>query len=312
MNNLTFVSKRITNTASRESNPKFSGDQKSIVYEQNNNLFQWNINDGTTFQLTDFKSGKETAESKANTQDQWLEEDQLKTSNILEKRKSEKEARTYRREQTKFERPKTVYTGDKSLYDLNISPDLNYIIYRVYTKPSENSTNVPSYVTESGYTADLRSRPKVGGDQYTYESWILNLKTEEYYQIKTDSIVGIKDKPKFLKEYAENPSDYSDQYENPRPVEISSPVFSEDGKAVVNITSTDNKDRWIMSVNLSDGSLKLIDRQHDDAWIGGPGIGWFSNGIIGWLDNDTVWFKSEKRAFGSFGIRCISRLEMRS
>lgn len=297
MNTLTYVSKRMTNTASRESNPKFSGDQKSIIYEQSNNLFQWNINDGTIVQLTDFKSGKETSESKTNTQDEWLEADQLKTSTMLEKRKNENDARKYRREQTRFERPKTVYTGDKTLFDLNMSPDLNYVIYRLYAKPNDKNTEVPSYVTETGYTTDLRSRPKVGGDQYTYESWILNLNTEEYYQIKTDSIEGIKDKPKFLKEYAENPSEYNDQYENPRAVEISSPIFSEDGKAIVNITSTDNKDRWIMMVDLSDGSLKLIDRQHDDAWIGGPGVGWFSNGVIGWLDNENIWFKSEKTGY---------------
>ena len=297
LDNLNFTSKRITNTIDRESNAQFSGDQKSILYQQDDNFFQWIISDGTTIQLTDFKSGNERPEPKLNAQDQWLKDDQLKTSNILEKRQNEHDAQKYRREQTRFERPQTIYTGDKNLADLNISPNLNYVVYRLYTKPNDKNTIVPSYVTESGYTTDLTTRPKVGSDQYTYESWIFNLKTGEHYQIKSDSIEGIKDKPKFLKEYAENTSDYKDEFENPRPVEISSPVFSEDGKAVVNITSSDNKDRWIMSVNLSNGGLKLIDRQHDDAWIGGPGVGWFSEGVIGWLDDDTIWFKSEKTGY---------------
>lgn len=296
-NTTTFVSKRITNTIDRESNPQFSGDQKSIIYQKDNNLFQWDISEGTTLQLTNFKSGNERPDRKLNAQDQWLEDDQLKYFNILEKRKNENEAQSYRREQTRFDRPETIYTGDKNLFGLTISPDLNYVVYRLYNTPNDKNTIVPDYVTDSGYTTDLNARPKVGSDQYTYESWILNLKTGEHYQVKTDAIEGIKDKPKYLKEYAENPSEYKDEYENPREVQISNPIFSEDGKAVVNITSLDYKDRWIMTINLADGSLNLIDRQHDDAWIGGPGIGWFSNGVIGWLDNDNIWFKSEKTGY---------------
>jgi dipeptidyl aminopeptidase/acylaminoacyl peptidase len=156
---------------------------------------------------------------------------------------------------------------------------------------------VPDFVTESGYTKDLQSRPKVGSDQYDYECWILNVKTGETYQIKTDVIEGIKDKPKYLKEYAENSSDYKDTYDEPRAVNIDSPVLSGDGKAILNMTSQDNKDRWIMLVNLADGSLKQIDRQHDDAWIGGPGIGWFSSPEMGWIDQNTIWFKSEKTGY---------------
>ena len=297
MNTTTFTSKRITNTLNRESSPQFSGDQKSVIYQQDNNLFQWTIADGSTTQLTDFKTGKEKPESKPNAQDQWLADDALKNSNIIEKRKNETEVQKYRREQTRFERPETIYIGDKNIAGLSISPDLNYVVYQLYTKPNDKNTIVPDYVTESGYTTDINARTKVGSDQYTYESWIFNLKTGDHYQIKTDSIEGIKDKPKFLKEYAENPSEYESEYENPREVQIGSPVFSEDGKAVVNITSQDYKDRWIMTVDLTDGSLKLIDRQHDDAWIGGPGVGWFSDGVIGWLDTETIWYKSEKTGY---------------
>ena len=106
-----------------------------------------------------------------------------------------------------------------------------------------------------------------------------------------------KTRPNYLKEYAKDPANFEETYEKPREVLISVPVFSEDGKAVVNVTSSDYKDRWIMTVDLTNGDLNLIDRQHDDAWIGGPGIGWFSEGVIGWVDNNTVWFKSEKTGY---------------
>ncbi|HKK12648.1 MAG TPA: DPP IV N-terminal domain-containing protein, partial [Flavobacteriaceae bacterium] len=297
MNLNTFSKKRITNTLARESHPQFSGDQKSIVYIQGDNYFKWDIASGTTTQLTNFKNGKEKKEHPLSAQEQWLEDDQLQLFNILEKRKNEDEAKTYRNTQTTFKRPETVYTGNKLWRSGGISPDLNYVVYHLYVRPNSKNTIVPDYVTESGYTTDLHSRSKVGSPQYTSETWILNLKSGKTYQIKTDSIEGIFDKPKYLKEYTENPSEYQDTYDQPRETSIGSPVFSEDGKAVINITSSDHKDRWIMLLNLSNGNLKQIDHQHDDAWIGGPGVGWFSSPTLGWIDNDHIYFQSEKTGY---------------
>ena len=295
--NVSNTLKRLTNTNTYESNPQFSGNQKAIIFQQSNNFYLWHLTDNTIEQLTDFNSGNERPEKPLSEQDQWLQDDQLKYFNILEKRKGEDKASADRREQTKLERPETIYLGDKNIFGLNISPDLNYVTYRLYTPSKSKNTVVPDYVTESGYTTDLNTRSKVGGLQNGLESWILNLKTGEHYQIKTDDIEGIKDKPSFLKEYADNVSDYVDTYENPRDVTISSPIFSDDGKAFVNVTSSDNKDRWIMLLTLADGSLKNIDRQHDDAWIGGPGVGWFAESKMGWLSNETIWFMSEKTGY---------------
>ena len=226
-----------------------------------------------------------------------MQDDELKYFNSLEKRKNEDDAQKYRRAQTTLERPKVIYLGDKNLYNVSVTPNLNYVVYGLYITPKDKNTIVPDYVTQSGYTTNLNARSKVGSEPYTYESWILNIKTGETTQIKTDAIEGIKDKPKYLKEYATNLEDYKDTFDNAREVSFGNPIFSNDDKAIINITSTDYKDRWIMLIDLSNGNLKLIDRQHDDAWIGGPGVGWFSEGVIGWIDNNTVWFKSEKTGF---------------
>ncbi|MBT8220081.1 MAG: prolyl oligopeptidase family serine peptidase, partial [Bacteroidia bacterium] len=150
----------------------------------------------------------------------------------------------------------------------------------------------------SGYTTDLRARAKVGTQSFNpAETWILDLERDTTYQVTTDSIDGIFDKPAFMKDYAEKPDEYEDQYKKPRKTQIGSLRFSEDGKAVVNITVQDHKDRWIMLVDMETGDLKLIDRQHDDAWIGGPGVGWFGGGALGWIDNDNIWFQSEATGY---------------
>jgi Tol biopolymer transport system component len=79
------------------------------------------------------------------------------------------------------------------------------------------------------------------------------------------------------------------------------PVWNEtEDLAVVVAMSHDNKDRWILLLDPATGNLELLDRQRDEAWIGGPGIGgWsMSNGTIGWLpDGKSVWFHSEESGY---------------
>ena len=295
--NSTYKSVQITNTVNRESNPLFSGDGVYVIFESDNNLFAWNRQEETTRQLTNFKSGKEKKDKKLSKQDEWLKEEALENSYILRNREGERNARKYRNELTKPKRPKEIYIGDKRIVDLSITPDRHYVVYQLMKQSNPKRTLVPNYVTQTGYTEDINSRTNVGSPQSTFESWIYDTKQDTAYQIKTDKIEGIYDKPAFLKEYATDVASYQDKYEKPREVRIDPPVFSQNGQAVVNITSQDNKDRWIMSLNLASGSLKLIDRQHDDAWIAGPNIGWFWSGGIEWIDNENIWFESEATGF---------------
>lgn len=297
LNTKDYTKIQITNTIENESNPKFSADQKNIVYKKDNNLYLWNIEQGTTTQLTNFKKGHEKQDKTLSDQDQWLMDDQLKHFNILKKRDNESRARDYRKEQTTLERPKAIYIGDKYLLDISISPNLDYVLYRLYNPAKDKNTIVPDFVTKSGYTTDLNTRPKVGSPQYSIEAWVLNISTGKHHQLKTENLEGIKKKPDFLKEYAKNDSKYNTEYENSKPVYVNAPIFSEDGKAIVNITSQDYKDRWIALVDFTNGNLKTIDHQHDEAWIGGPGVGWFSEPEMGWIDHKTIWFKSEKTGY---------------
>ena len=49
-----------------------------------------------------------------------------------------------------------------------------------------------------------------------------------------------------------------------------------------------------MVLDAAAGKLQLLDRQRDEAWVGGPGIGGFrNNGRLRWTDDDTYWYQSE-------------------
>jgi dipeptidyl aminopeptidase/acylaminoacyl peptidase len=167
-------------------------------------------------------------------------------------------------------------------------------VYTLQKSPSGQQTVVPNYTTLSGYTEEMNARPKVGSPQPTYETWIYKINADTTIQISCEKIPGIYDKPAFTNEYK---GEINDKDFKPRNVRISEPIFSKESKALINVTAGDHKDRWIMTLDLTNGNLELLDRQHDDAWIAGPGIGWFSRPEMGWLDEETIWFKSEESGY---------------
>jgi dipeptidyl aminopeptidase/acylaminoacyl peptidase len=291
-----FRTRRITHTTQRESAPRFSGDETSIIYRAGNNLFRWDLEDGSTTQLTDFKPGSGD-EKNPDPQDQWLEKDQMEQFEVLVQRENEEQARNNRNERVETDRPMTVYLGNKQMRGLTVSPDLRYVIYQLVHRAADKHTMVPDFVTRSGYTKELNSRPKVGAPRDQYESWILDLEADTAYGIDPAQIEGIYDKPSYAREYEPDPEQYVDTVDQPREVVIGSPIFSNEGNAAVEIMAMDYKDRWIMWLDPSDGSLKSISRQHDDAWIGGPGIGWLRRGNMGWIDGETLWFQSEQSGY---------------
>lgn len=291
---------QITNTLTNESNPQFADDDQFITFQMENNVYKWSIKNGTLHQLTNLKKGREPAEEILNDQEQWLEEDQLAYFDILEERKTIDELEGKRNEALRPERPEPFYIGKKRVSNIRTSPDLKFISFRLTNSENARRTKVPDYVTASGYVDILNARPKVGSGIDKSENWIYNVERDSFYKIDLKQIPGIFDKPQFLQTYHKDSIPYNSQYNDPRNVIMHGPIYAEDGKAAVVVRSFDNKDRWIMLLNQEDGSLKLLDRQRDEAWVGGPGIsGWnYFAGNVGWMpDNEHFYFQSEKTGF---------------
>ncbi|KAA0994152.1 S9 family peptidase [Dyadobacter sp. UC 10] len=289
---------QITNTVERETDPVFSQDEMSVIYVRENNLFSVRLTNGLNTQYTDFKSGKKKDESKLGEQEKFLKTDQLALFEVLKERKDKKDLGKKVTEAEKPERPKEIYLDEKSVNHQQLSPDQKYITYRL-TKAdkSSKSTNVPNYVTETGFTDDISSRVKVGAPGSSYEFWIYDIKKDTTRKLSVKNIPGISDKPDYLKDYPKLDTAWK---KKEREVIIHGPIWSKNGEnAVVVIRSLDSKDRWIMQLNPDSLSLKLLDRQRDEAWIGGPGIGGYpmSAGEIEWLDDETIYFQSEETGY---------------
>lgn len=304
---------QITNTSAYEDALGFNGDETQIIFKKTDNLFSWDIKDGVTTQLTDFRSGAKQNEKREpeNANDKWLKKEERRLITVLDERLSKAERRKENRKALEPDRPLRIYLSGKYVSGQRLAPDGRFITFLLSKRPKDvTHTTVPEYITENGYTESPQSRTNVGAPQSTFEFGIYDRKRDTVYYLSVDSLPGIFDKPAYLAEYVHtNDSATNDTLKvetertNPQPRKVTyhGPYWSPDGKrAVVIVLAQDRKDRWITSLSPETGKLTLVDRQHDDAWIGGPGVGWgtFWAGAVGWTpDSKRFWFQSEKTGY---------------
>lgn len=276
---------RVTQTSLAEQSPVFSFNDNKVVYQQGNNLFAWHIANGETEQLIDVQKGKKPADKKKNDQEAWLENDQLDLLEVLKERKEKKNATEAYNKALQKEKLQPVYTEDKNVRSIKSSSEGRFIsLILSKTDNDGKRTIIPNYVTESGFTEDINGRTKVGAIPGVGELLIYDRLNDTAYAINTDSLPGIQDLPDYKKNNLNR-----EQKTQKRAVNIQSINWAPAANiAVVSIRALDNKDRWIMKLEPATGKLSLLDRQRDEAWIGGPGM---TSG--GWIDNETYWYQSE-------------------
>ncbi len=313
----------LTSTVERESNPVFSGDEKAVLFTRASNLYRLELATGLTEQLTNFDPGTKKPTPGSSSQESWLKRDQLALFDVLRQRKAKRDEAERDTKAEQPRRPKTIYTEGKTVMNASLSPDGRVVTFALM-KPATGakSTIVPSFVTESGFTEDLPARTKVGAPLAAVEFMVYDMVRDTALAVSLANLPGITDKPDYLMPTAvtsgsatvagrttiaaaeKTPTDTTRKLAADlkklanRPVYVSAPVWAEGATAryaVVVVRAVDNKDRWLMLLDTSTPtSLKLLDRQRDEAWVGGPGIGGgFSAGTLGWLDDQTIYYQSE-------------------
>ena len=307
---------QLTQTEATETNPSFSLDEKKIRYFRNRIAYELDLSNGSTKQLYTIAENDKPEPANKNTEEQWLSNDAIANSEILQSRKQ-------KREQSKkidsLYAPKPlphINAAGKNLMAVTVSPDGRWITYVLMESPKDNKhIVVPDYVTESGYTTDIPGRTKVGEKSTRYSLFVLDLQTDSSKEFATKNIPGIKDQPDYIKDYPNKKF-----FDGVRPVSYSGITWSPEGKnAIVNIFSDDNKDRWIAIIHPEAATLEVIDRQRDEAWVDGPGINdWsFWSGITNnhWIDENTYWYQSEASGYShlySYDLRNKSKKQLTS
>jgi dipeptidyl aminopeptidase/acylaminoacyl peptidase len=280
------------------SNLQFLANPNLISFSSGSNFYTYDRTTGKITKITSIVNGAKPAgtPASATAKASFLESENLTLLIVVRERKeAQQKSREYREAIRQKSQDFTFFTEGKNLTNLQLSPDARFVTFSVFSPVTNKNTKVPDYTAASGYTEDLNTRPKVGTQPNKVEIGIYDLERDTVYYIKTANLPGIKDLPDYVKDYPEKTWE-----EKVRDLTLSSPYFSPDGKrAIIQARSFDNKDRWIAEVILETGELKTLDRQRDEAWIGGPGIGWaFGGGIFGWLpDSKHIYFQSEATGY---------------
>ena len=298
---------QLTQTTDREYNPAFNSDESKVLFMRGDNLFSLKLNGGELVQLTNFVhsataiataaagrkgAAKRIDQAAGNEQERWLKAQQLELFDIIKVKEKDRKLDSIARKQLEPVRLKEIAIDDQSVSGVTLNPDGRYITYRLAKNAVEKTTIVPDYVTASGFTEDIPNREKVGGPQTAFKSFIFDTQRDSVYKINTTDIPGIKDLPDYVKEYPKELAERT-KLNADRKVVIQSPLWSEDGNfAVVRISALDNKDTWLMKLDAETGNLALIDREHNNAWVGGPG-----RNRMGWTDNSHFYYETESSGY---------------
>ncbi|HEV7396840.1 MAG TPA: prolyl oligopeptidase family serine peptidase [Pyrinomonadaceae bacterium] len=241
---------------------------------------------------------------------EYLKKEERGLLDAVRERAEQREDQEKKRKEREPRKPYRLATG-QVVSSLTLSPDEKYVIATLTDQPRDvKNTIVPNYVTESAYTEDIPGRSKVGDTQARSRLMLIDSTTGEAKRVDHGLSIGPplenskteKTEPtKTNQEISESAQEQEDQTQrtaslraarsNERDVQLSQPVWSDDGKqAVMLARSADNKDRWIMLLDPATGKTKILATIHDDAWVGGPG-----SNLLGWLpDGAHVYFESER------------------
>ncbi len=290
---------RLTKTRDSEGSPRFALAGDAVIFVRDNNLYKLFLDSGALAQLTDLRSGQAPSDAYSDDQDAFLETQQSELFEIIRQEQEEDELRESARERDEkaLDPPPTWYRGSRSLSQLSLDPTERYVSFVTSSSPAQNKrTRAIDWVTESGYTEMLPARAKVGATPQNRRLYIQDLERDTTYQIDLHQLEGAYDVPEYLREEGVA----VDSSESKRVLFSYGPFWSGDGEhAILEVRADDNKDRWLARLDPATGTLDLLDRQHDEAWIAGPGISWFGGGSTsGWLpDNRHFYFQSEASGY---------------
>ena len=292
----------ITQTTERESSARFTKDEQHVAFVRGNNLFVASLTDGSLVQRTNIVDAGEKGPNVSLFEDQdkdktasqkWVADEAKKLSEVLARRVAEKKAQEAKRKAELAIAPLKLKKGE-SISDLQLTPDEKYVVAFIAVEADgAKRTIVPSYVTESGYTADIPARTKVGDAQEASTVASISTVDGKVQWLKTGlkKVVPEAEKEKKTEGTAEKTEKTEAKEPPEREVEIDPLLWSDDGTAaVLPVRAADNKDWWLLAFDPATATTRVLSHDHDDAWV--P---WFFENMAGFVPGThTVWFLSDR------------------
>ena len=298
----TGAKRRLTRTSAAERAPRFSLNGRHIVYRSDDNLFRKDLETGAVEQLTDLRPG--SGEEEREGEEGFVDEQQEALFETLREEQEEEQKReaAQERDRAAQDPPPSFQYGSGRVTQLQLRPGGRFVTFTVQQQSeSTQATTVLDYVTESGYAETERARPKVGAPGGASTFYVQDLKRDTTYAVDLTQLDGAYAVPAFREDELAN----ADSSKRKRTLYAFGPRWNGAGTtALLDVRARDNKDRWLARLDPATGELTTLDRQHDDAWIAGPGISWWGGaGTGGWMPapegsaSERFYFQSEESGF---------------
>ena len=270
INDLTSgTTRRLTQTLDAERNPQFSVNDRQVFFVRGSNVYSIDLSTGFLRQITDIRQGPAPVDSAgAQGQRGRLEQQQRDLFEAVRDRiRADSIARAERlRRDSLGLKPVYLQSGEQ-VSDFSVSPTGSSLLITTRTPVSGNrTTDIPQYVTRSGYTEELRVRTKVGDAEQKGRIALITLPSAAVTWLKPFS--------------ADTTTGYFDLL-----------GWNDNGtRAAIYAFSGDNKTRFLQTVDPA-GKLATLDSARDTAWIGGP-----CSECGGWY-GARIWYTSEADGF---------------
>jgi len=303
------ATRRLTHTEDAEVSPVFSGDGASIFFRRGNNLFAFDIDDGEIRQLTAVGGPEQPEDPAAEGHKAFLEEQQRELFEHIRVQEIREERAEERRELREAGQRETLHLAQGERAQSLVADPTGTWIAVTATRGTFNDggrrTDIPLWITESGYTENTEMRPKVGDEQGESRLAVVHAETGEatWLDLTGD---GSGSGP----EEAEAGSDddeaaAGDGSESDDRLAVASFAGWNDAGShgLVFAVDYDYKTWRLYAYEAATGSLTLLDTHHDEAWVGGPCFGFQGAGCIGWLpaeaagDVPRAWYVSEETGY---------------
>ena len=262
----TQATKRISLFSDDFWNLQHQTDPSQVIIQRGNNLVQIDLVNGISAQVVSYqKAQNKKPKSVLAAAEVELFESISSANNV----------------QNKGQKNRIKITDFDPSGALQLDPTGKYVILKSESEPKEVLTEVPHFIADDAYVFNQKARAKVHDDEPSEKLYLHDLKSDSLVELDYNNLSDLNSKDRAL---------------------IFHPVIFSNSKpiALCDIRSADNKDRWIVLIDLISRSIIELEHQQDSAWIGGPGISsWnFQTATLGWVsDGESIFFQSEQTGF---------------
>jgi len=315
--------RQLTRTTAEESDPLWL-DAARLAFSRDGDWFVYELGSGLTAQLADLEDGADPAAPAAGFD--YLKDQQTRLFATLKRLKDDEERRRARVAALRATDPAQarapIYLGGQlEVQARALAPSGRWLALSVQAKSADDGKPdaLPDYVSRSGYVEQRSVRTLVGRNPPVAQSLLLvDLASGALVPIDLGTLSGLKDDPfkgmragaiQWHVKHGADQKAVEKKLEAPaqRGVTLGGMAWSDDGRQLaVQLFATDNKDRWLATVDFDKRRLVVQHRLTDPAWIN------YDFNEFGWLhDSHTLWYLSEETGYSHLYLRDVDKRKTR-